>query len=544
MNVLVVEDNSVDAAVLEKSLLNVPEQGIQVTLADSLNACFQGLNKKGIDLILLDLNLPDSQGLETLDRVLSYAPRLPVVVCTSVTEEAVAIDAVKRGAQDYIIKGELGGRMLLRVLNAALERGRIHRQLRDLNERLEVQIRTDPLTEILNRRGLQEVLTREIQLARRHGAGLVVLIVDLDNFKTINDQLGHAVGDMVLKEVAKSLQNVLRTTDYVARIGGDEFIVLLPQTRIEEARRISERMRLAISEKPLALPDGKTVSLTISAGLSTVERTTPSVDELLEKTSGVLHKSKRLGKNRVCCEGGGEDTDTVLTRAIESLRQGELFCAVMHPIFELDSEKRVGLEILMRSKIEGFEMPGDFFRASVEADILTLVDHYCLKKAVETLQASPFQDVRYHMNLFPSTMIDIPVEHLISLFPQTGLRGQTFCLEISEQQIFGNPSYLIKVVQELRKAGILIAIDDVGFGRSCLESLILLKPELIKIDRTNVSGIGQDKALQECLKRFLKVAASLDAEVIVEGIETREDLEMVKSLGVKFGQGYLWGKPA
>jgi EAL domain-containing protein (putative c-di-GMP-specific phosphodiesterase class I) len=139
-------------------------------------------------------------------------------------------------------------------------------------------------------------------------------------------------------------------------------------------------------------------------------------------------------------------------------------------------------------------------------------------------------------------MIAIPAEHLIAEFPREA--RQNFCIEISEQQILGDPVYLLDTVETLRQAGLRIAVDDVGYGNSCLESLVLLEPDIIKIDKRCVRGIERELPKQRHLERYLSVANELGAEVIAEGVERREELEVLKRLGVEFGQGFLWGAPA
>jgi len=147
-----------------------------------------------------------------------------------------------------------------------------------------------------------------------------------------------------------------------------------------------------------------------------------------------------------------------------------------------------------------------------------------------------------HLNLFPSTMIDVPVKSLLEEFPEDRKKGM-YCIEISEQQIIGDPSYLAKPVEELKKAGLLVAIDDVGFGRTCLENLILLEPNIIKIDKRCVKGVARDKSRAHALQRILKVAEVLGTDVVAEGIESEEDLDVLRNLGVRYGQGFLLDRP-
>ena len=157
------------------------------------------------------------------------------------------------------------------------------------------------------------------------------------------------------------------------------------------------------------------------------------------------------------------------------------------------------------------------------------------------MQLPPY--ARFHLNIFPTTLLAIPVEHLLSLFPDP-VPADTFCLEISEQQIIGHPDYLVPAVQTLRAAGILIAIDDVGFGSSCLESLVLLEPDILKLDKRCVIGIDTDPVRIEHLRRYVRIARTLGCQIVAEGIETAAELALVHSMGIEYGQGYLWGKPA
>ncbi|HZN61897.1 MAG TPA: diguanylate cyclase [Planctomycetota bacterium] len=552
VGVLIIEDDPADAAAAEKILASCKERPTftparVTTLAEARLHLEQGRT----DLILLDLTLPDGSGVDALESLQLLAPDAPIVLFTNLDDEPTAKKALQKGAQDYLIKSPGDRSAFVRTLRHALERHRYRRmlehvtgELREANSMLERLALLDPLTGLLNRRGLQQVLSREVHQVRRDGAELLVLLVDIDDFKRINDALGYAVGDVVLKEIARKLQVSLRATDEVARIGGDEFMILFPQTRRAEGMRVAEKVRLALSGSPLSLPSGP-LRVTASLGLLAVSNATPSIDELLSQAHVILTRSKRSGKNRVSygwsATPHGEDRHP-LTTVLNGLRGGESLRAVMHPIFNLEDEREVGFEFLSRLLPGSFEMPDDFFRLSLEANILTLVDHRCFKNCVAAAAMLP-AGIRRHVNLFPSTIIDIPVQHLVESLPRNGAR-KDFCIEISEQQIIGDPSYLVGIVDAFKREGVLVAIDDVGYGRSCLESVVLLEPDLVKIDKVCVNGIGRDESRARSLKRLIKVANSLGAEIVAEGIESRDDLDVLRDLGVKSGQGFLWGVPA
>lgn len=556
INILLIEDNPDDILLIRELLSErdsfAPE--FRFDYAHRLDKGLEQLRKGGYDVVVLDLSLPDSRGMDTLLRLQAQFNAMPVVVLTDMNDERHGLEAVSKGAQDYISKAHLNHYVFTRAVLHAVERHKISSELSAVtnelltaNVRLERLALVDPLTELLNRRGLQEALSREIQFARHDESDLVAVLMDLDDFKHINDALGHAVGDVIIKEVAHKIKGTLRATDYVARVGGDEFLALMPQTRLAEGIQIAQKLRLAVSDLPIMLSLRDTSKITTSLGLLMVTDEMVSIDELLAKAHLALEKSKKRGKNRLSYGLGGPKDDAIqegnshpLTDIFASLRRGDRYRVVKQPIFRLATNEKTGYEFLSRLEIEGFEMPDDFFRLCLENNILTIVDYHCLKNCISRGQQLP-PNLRKHLNLFPSTIIDIS-EELMKAFPANAVPG-TYCIEISEQQIIGDPAYLIEPVNRFKKQGILIAIDDVGFGRSCLESLIGLEPDIIKIDKRWVNGIAKNDKSAVSLKRLLKVTEALGAEVVAEGIEYQEDLDLLKELGVEFGQGYLLGRP-
>lgn len=320
--VLLVDDDPDFAGVFQISLRADKAVLFTVETANTLESALKTLQEKTFQLVLLDLGLPDSQGLATFEKVFDAHPEVACVILSGIDDEALSIEAVKKGAQDYVVKGDVRGTMLARILAHALERHRQKQKIEELNEHLEKLSFLDPLTQLLNRRGLQRVLSREMEIAGREGAGLSVILLDLDNFKPINDTFGHAVGDMVLQEISKVLKRTVRATDYVSRVGGDEFIILLPNTRMAEGVHFSERIRLAISQTVVAVAAGQTIKATASFGVMTVEKKIASIDLLLEETHAALAKSKRAGKNQVnAAEGWMPRSDNVA----DVLRAGGCF---------------------------------------------------------------------------------------------------------------------------------------------------------------------------------------------------------------------------
>ncbi len=552
--VLLIEDNGKDAHALHQVLNEAAEAGFAMERTNKLANGLKRLTEGGVDLVVMDLALTGERGIEAFMRVKALAGHVPVVVIGSSNEDQDAVEAIKNGAQDYLRKKGLDARTLIQSMRHAVELKRAEEALKEATSRLdaatsrlEILANVDALTEVLNRIGLERALQSEFSRAQRQGWNLVAALLDCDDFDRVNATLGHAVGDVVLKEISGRLRDTLRPTDHIARIGGDEFLMLLPDTRLAEGMLVAEKVRLAVAESPLRLAQ-ETIRVTASLGVLALPYEFCSIEEVLSLCRLAVRESKLLGKNRVSSgekhklnEGPDKEALSELT---EKLRKGDCFRAVSMPIFKLDEVKVVGHEILSRGPEGAFEMPDDLFRVSCEYNLLTIVDLRCLKTCLAASALPKFEsDVRFHVNLFPSTIIDTPIDRLMTLFPDDG-KTRDYCIEISEQQFIGDPAYLRDHVNAIKEHGIKVAIDDVGFGRSSLESLIILEPDIVKIDRKYVTGIAAEPAKARLLKRLVKVVNSLGAELIAEGIEEKEELEMLIEIGVNYGQGWYWGKPA
>jgi diguanylate cyclase (GGDEF)-like protein len=544
---LLIDDDPEDRLLMEESLLkmNGGGQAFQLETARNLQEALLRLAKGGIDVILLDLMLPDSHGMETFTKISRAVPAIPVIILSVLYDDGLAIEAVRKGAQDYIFKREAHHDVLARTIKFSIERNSLRQELARAYTRLEKLALIDPVTELFNRRGLQEILSHEIQRAQKKHSNLLVILVDLDDFKKINNALGHNTGDVVLKEVAVKLKASLRPTDYVGRVGGDEFMVFLPETSFAEGMRLAEKIRLAIASTVVSMSITDDVKVTASLGLINLgmvnlSESELSINDMISRIHILLHKNKQSGKNRISFDEGEVYYDS-LSEIPEMLGDDRKYHALVQPIFRLSDKTEAGYEFLSRSSIKGFEMPDDFFRAALEANMLVKVDYQCLKNCVQAAALLP-PGCFCNMNLYPSTIINLPIDTLLNLL--VPLKSKiNVCVEISEQQILGDPSYLLEAVSALRKAGIHIAIDDLGFGRSCLESLILLEPDIVKIDKKCVTGVSEEETPLRSLKRLLKMAKSLGAEVVAEGVETQKDLDLLVDLGVKYGQGYFLGRP-
>src|SRR5262245_44922927 len=270
-NVLLIEDNPGDARLIQEMIREDPDAPFNVHCADRLSRALEHLAVGGTGLVLLDLSLPDSMGLETFARVYAHSPTVPIIVLTGNDDDSLALSAVKSGAQDYLVKSRLDRELLLRSMHYSIERKRYQVQL-------ERQANYDALTGLPNRSLLHDRLRQAVQ-TQRTPRNIAVVFMDLDHFKFVNDSLGHSVGDKLLKFMGERLRAVLREGDTVGRVGGDEFVLILnDQSNEEVIFRAMQRISAKVAE-PIEI-EGKEMYVTCSAGISLYPQDGPDVDTL------------------------------------------------------------------------------------------------------------------------------------------------------------------------------------------------------------------------------------------------------------------------
>ncbi|MFN0022111.1 MAG: diguanylate cyclase [Pirellulaceae bacterium] len=296
LRLLLIEDDEADALLVERALERFP--GFELRHVTRMEGAIETLSAEPFDAALLDLSLPDSFGLEGVTRLQARFPDLPVVILTGLDDSEMPLEALERGAQDYLCKGRCSPENLIRALRYSIQRQQIQSENRRLLEELAKQARHDPLTNILNRRSLVSELQREWQRSTRGSEPLSCVMIDVDFFKRINDAYGHAAGDYVLQSIANLLSTMCRSSDVPGRYGGEEFLVLLPATTEGGAMIWAERLRQELAATPIAL-SGDTIHVTASFGVA--ERT-PGVehsDQMVDQADQALGMAKQLGRDQV-----------------------------------------------------------------------------------------------------------------------------------------------------------------------------------------------------------------------------------------------------
>lgn len=291
--ILLIEDDPGDALLIEE-MLEQQECKACLVNTERLSEGLDYLRQNHCSMILLDMNLPDSSGLSTITRLLEAAPSLPIIVLTGHSDESFAIEAVKAGAQDYLLKGDIDGKILKRSMFYAVERKKLEIALKQTRDLFERQARIDYLTGIYNRLMFNELLEAELQRARRYNCELSLIMFDLDHFKLVNDTYSHNMGDHVLKEVAQLVSDNIRAHDIFARWGGEEFMVLIPKSDQSHAAALSEKLR-SICE---AHDFGNGLHVTASFGVTQFNSNDNS-ESFIARTDKALYLAKNSGRNRI-----------------------------------------------------------------------------------------------------------------------------------------------------------------------------------------------------------------------------------------------------
>jgi two-component system cell cycle response regulator len=282
--ILLVEDNPGDARLLQEALAEIAEARFELIHRETLTQALNALAKSNPDVVLADLGLPDAKGLEAVVLLRGAAPNLPLVVLTGTDDENLAARALKAGAQDYLIKAQIDGRLLWRALSYSMERQRLHLELVNLSH-------TDDLTGFSNRRGFLALAEHQVKLAYRTGKPFLVGFVDLDGMKQINDMFGHQEGNRALVDTAGVLMDSFRRSDILARLGGDEFAVLIADATENDIEAVLDRIQQKLSS--LNASPGRLYALSFSIGIVPGDTTRHSeLEQLLSKADGLMYQQK------------------------------------------------------------------------------------------------------------------------------------------------------------------------------------------------------------------------------------------------------------
>jgi diguanylate cyclase (GGDEF)-like protein len=400
---------------------------------------------------------------------------------------------------------------------------------------LREQARTDGLTGLLNHRACHERLGEEIARAAALVRPLSVVVLDIDHFKTVNDAYGHAEGDKVLVAAAQKLRSAMRENDLVARLGGEEFALILPGVDGERAAEAAERARAAIAEVGVG---GR--ALSCSAGVAAYPEDAADGGRLLELADGALYWAKRSGRDqsrRYDRRLAGQLSGDGQRAEIEALLAREdSIVPVFQPVLELATGRVAGYEALARMPHGPFRPPDQWFNQAHRAGLGPALEAHALRAALR----APGRPERAFLalNVSPGALLSPEVREAL---PED-LSG--IVIELTEHELFSTEATLDRELGELRARGARIALDDAGNGYSGLQQIIRVAPDILKLDRSLVDGVHDDPHRFALLEALISFASTTRAAVCAEGVERLDDLAVLASMDVTYAQGWALAHPA
>ena len=433
-------------------------------------------------------------------------------------------------------------------------------QLRDVTDQRELQRRLehrslhDPLTGLANRALFADRVSQAHRRHRRYGSGLSVAFVDLDDFKTVNDALGHAAGDELLRGVAERLTTRFRATDTVARVGGDEFAVLLDESgSVADAERLAAEV-VALFDKPF-LVDGRRLRVGASVGIAPMAAgrdDARGVEELVTDADLAMYAAKQAGKGRWRAFRPSMRSRAAASLDIrEQLEQGFHTDAIevhYQPVVDTASRRVVGLEALARWRHPtlGLLRPGDFLGAAEEMGLASALD-WCVIERVALdrerwrHEAPRLVDLPLSVNITVAEIGPMLEQRIDAFFASPGGTGARLYLELTERAMLLNVDNVAPTLQRLKSRGIGLALDDFGVGYSSLAHLHRLPVDAVKLDRAFLASVPT--AGPDFMVAVVELCAALDLRVVAEGVETEEQHEVVRSVGISWAQGYFYAEP-
>jgi diguanylate cyclase (GGDEF)-like protein len=432
------------------------------------------------------------------------------------------------------------------------ERRRTDEELTRREDELAFLATHDPLTGLPNRTLILDRVEQMLARSERHQTPVAALFVDLDNFKSINDTLGHGVGDELLRAVAARLEGVVRQADGLGRLGGDEFVVVAEELSIATGPELVAERLLEALKHPFKLgEDGeKRVTVTASVGVAVGERT--SAEELLRDADIAMYRAKWDGKNRYAVFESGMhhsiqeriDLEVDLHGALE---RGE-FVLAYQPTFALSDMTPTGVEALIRWQhpVRGLLQPDSFVPLLEDSGLIHDVGRWVLQVACR--QGAAWRRSGYPIDMAVNVSArqldtDALVADIEGALADSGLEPEALTIEITETTIMRNVMETALRLEAIKRLGVRIAIDDFGTGYSSLAHLQQFPVDALKIDRSFISGLRRNKEGETLIHTLVQLGKALSIETFAEGIEQQEELSLLKEEDCDSGQGFLFARP-
>jgi len=553
IKILIVDDSEDDALLVEREL----RRGGLVAACkrvDSAVSMSDAIMSQSWDVVVTDHNMPGFSSQEALAVVKQYALDVPFIIVSGSIGEDIAVEAMKAGAHDYIMKDNLT--RLIPAIERELREADIRRARRRAEETVQHLAYHDALTGLVNRAEFEYRLKKVFLRCRDEKTIAAMLYMDLDQFKIVNDTCGHLAGDQLLCQIASLLKSKLRKVDTLARIGGDEFGILLENCTTESALSVASSLTEVVEDFRFVWRD-HTFRIGMSIGMVPIDVNSASPTSVLSEADAACYAAKESGRNRVHVY---MEHDSELAK-----RQGEMqwvekislaveenrLVLYRQPIKSLsDKNEAIHYELLVRMYAPDGQiiLPGAFIPAAERYNMMSVIDNWVLHTALNWLSAHAQQikdsGTFYTINLSGSTLGDEQtLAYILSMIKENGSPADRICFEITETAAIANFANALNFINTLKHKGCKFALDDFGSGLSSFAYLKNLPVDYLKIDGSFVRDITFDKTDKAIVKSIIEIGHTLGLKTIAEFVENDDILAQLEEMGVDYVQGYAIGRP-
>lgn len=549
---LLVDDSEDDALLLLRELARGGLRPLHHLVSDE-KSLQRALERDEWDLVITDHNMPGFSSERTIAMTRERFPELPVIIVSGTIGEDVAVNAMKAGAQDYIMKDNLS--RLIPAINRELKESHVRKAKIKAESTLAHMAFHDSLTDLLNRREFERRLSDLVENSRSVGSTHAVLYLDLDQFKIVNDTCGHIAGDELLKQISVILTRLVRPSDTLARLGGDEFGVLITDCDENLARKVAQSLCEAVRDYRF-IWQNRPFSLSLSVGLVMVGAETANTTEILKQADLACYAAKDRGRNNVQVYQDDDhdmkqrQNDMHWTSGIhEALQHGRFFLH-KQPMASLQANQAGGLhaEFLVRmSGREGTILPGAFIPAAERFGLMGKIDRRVIEMVFQYLDRTGLgrEDTgTFFINLSGTSLGDGELFTFIRyIVKRYRIKPERVCFEITETAAIANLNTTVGFIHDIREDGFKFALDDFGCGMSSFSYLKTLPVDYLKIDGSFVRNLLEDPIDLGIVDACNRIGHAAGLKTIAEFVENDAVLKRLADIGLDYAQGYGVARP-
>ncbi|MGY8898272.1 MAG: two-component system response regulator [Paraglaciecola sp.] len=553
MKVLIVDDDVVDRKVVKRTLCASSDSHHEVQEATSAAQGMSLLSSSQFDVILLDYRMPEVDGIEMVSdmRAKPDMGNTAIVMISAYDEPSLALDCIEAGAQDFLAKNEITLSKLEKAILFANKRFEIEQRMHKSYLAVKRMAEKDPLTGLSNRYHFEETLKILIASNKRVTSKVALLALDLDNFKHINDTMGHAAGDKVLQQSVKRIRKCLRNNEGFARLGGDEFAIILGNiTSGDEISRIANRI-LDSFNVAFNIED-KEVHCGVSIGVALCPDDSVNAQTLLKCADIAMYRAKQNGKNGVSFYESYYQTEFnqrfLIQNELIGVLENASFRLLYQPLFSAKDKSLLGFEALIRwPEMEPHFTPEEFIPVAEQSKLINRIGEWVITTAFNQLSQWHRQ---FNTALTMSVNISAVQLHDSDLLPylshtleRLSLSANSVILEITETALIKDNKKVTDILRVLSGRGFKIALDDFGMGFSSVSHLMEYPIDIVKLDKSMQTSNESSDKHQRIFKALALMLKTLDFVVVAEGIETKEQLLQCQQFNLERLQGNYLGLP-